>query len=120
MTVICNVYKSVNDLLPHFFSHYYSYGVKNFIFGVWNGDKNPVWNQISTLSPYIDIDVKIFKSYDEDIDGTKEGETTNMLRIKSLTDWIIPTDLDEFHFPGDFSSFDKLFQALWRSLKIFF
>jgi hypothetical protein len=106
MVVICNIYKSVNDLLPHFLDHYFSYGVSQFSFGIHGGQSNPVWNEIHTRLP---ISISLFKSYDGDIDGRREGEGLNMLRINAPSPWVIPADLDEFHIPP-FLNFKRLIE----------
>src|ERR1035437_1413248 len=113
MVVICNIYKSVSDLLPHFFNHYFFYGVTHFMFGIHGGSSNPAWEEIPSLSPSPSISIKLFKSYDGDIDGRKEGESLNMLRMNAESPWVIPVDLDEFHV-SLYPTFRKLIEECER------
>lgn len=107
MIVICNIYKSVGDLLPHFYIHYLSYGVTKFLFGLHSGTDNPVYQQIHDLAPP-GTNVEIVESYRGQICGKKEGESLNNLRRRAQSDWVIPADLDEFHVPYSFDSFALL------------
>jgi hypothetical protein len=111
MTVLCNIYKSVEDLLPHFFSHYISFGVSEFIFAIHGGLDGPLTTQIRDLSPP-NISVELETSYHGAICGSKEGESLNKLRLQAKTEWIIPTDLDEFHIPCGFESFQRLSEEI--------
>ena len=106
-TVICNIYESVSDLLPHFLKHYISHGITRFIFGIHKGTQNPVWNTISSMMPPT-ISYRIIKSYDEEISARHEGISLNKLRELCDTQWIVPTDLDEFHIPVGYESFYDL------------
>lgn len=110
MVVICNIYKNVRDLLPHFFRHYMGYGVNEFLFGIHSGKDNPVWKEIHELIPSGAV-AYLSESYRGPICGTKEGESLNRLRTWARPGWVIPTDLDEFHIPCDFSSFQQLEEA---------
>lgn len=110
MTVICNIYNSVKNLLPHFYKHYMAYGITYFLFGIHEGSQNPVWNEIIKLSPSSST-TTLVESYRGPIHGSKEGESLNKLREAAGGLWVIPTDLDEFHVPGHFKTFSDLAMA---------
>lgn len=109
MTVICNIYKDVDDLLPHFLKHYMGYGIRNFLFGIH--EMNPkIIENVRKFTPD-GITIQTVESYKGQICGTKEGESFNRLRLLSNSSWIIPADLDEFHLPCEFNSFNDLASA---------
>ena len=74
MIVICNIYKSVDDLLPHFYKHYVSLGVTDFAFGIFDGESNPAWNRVSELS-FFGLTIHKTSSYQGIIDSQKEKES---------------------------------------------
>ena len=99
MIVICNIYKSVDDLLPHFYKHYVSLGVTDFAFGIFDGESNPAWNRVSELS-FFGLTIHKTSSYQGIIDSQKEKESWIGLVekfVKPFHDWYIIADLDEFH-----------------------
>lgn len=101
MVVICNVYESVEDLLPHFYRHYSSRGVRWFLFGIHRGESNSCWNRVRELNT-LGLQVEVVASYSGGIDGQKEGESLEALRLRVPPDqWYIPADLDEFHTFGE-------------------
>ena len=108
MFVLCNIYKSIDDLLPHFYKHYMSLGITEFAFGVFDGERNPMWNHISEITPP-SIRVNLMESYSGSIEPNKERETWEKLNEKfiSLNDWYVIADLDEFHVIPNVHSFDE-------------
>jgi len=97
--VICSIHTNI-ELLPHFINHYESLGVTKFILGIWQGQHNPIWNQILK---YNNNKIQLIKSYDEPLSEPLETQFADKIRLIYLNsgDWYIPTDLDEFHvFPG--------------------
>lgn len=110
MIVICHIYESVTDLLPHFLKHYSSWGATKFYFGVYRGESNPVWNEIKEIGRGIDIE--LYHAGDKTLDCAIEGDFKNYIMSKLKKDeWIIPTDLDEFHTIDGFTSFQQLQDA---------
>ena len=74
IVVICSIHTNI-ELLPHFISHYKSLGVTKFILGIWQGDRNPIWKEISE---YNDDTIQLVKSYDNQLnepEDTKFAET---------------------------------------------
>lgn len=118
MTVLCNIFKSVSDLLPHFYAHYKSFGVNTFFFAIHGGVTGPLTDEIRELTPN-QTSVTLFESYRGPICGSKEGASLNNLRQHAKTKWIIPTDLDEFHIPCKFASFQELAEACQKEDAIY-
>lgn len=107
ITVICSIHTNI-ELLPHFITHYKSMGVENFIFGVWSGKNNPIWENIKQFET---DSIKFIKSYDEPLSEPPETAFANRIRTEFLkeNDWYIPTDLDEFHvFDKNVNVFDVI------------
>jgi hypothetical protein len=110
MQLVCNIVDNVNNLLPHFFSHYMGLGVDTFNFAVNRGTKNPCWNEILSLSP-TNITVNLIQSKSDDMNAFLEGEELNVLIDQFVADdgWVIPTDFDEFHvLPEGVKSFQEM------------
>jgi hypothetical protein len=110
ITVICNIHNDVKDLLPHFLSHYVALKVDSFVFGVRNGIKNPVWNELNDILRSSGVAYKTTLSYEGDIDGELEATSLDNLRTTFLRnkEWYVPTDLDEFHtLPNGINSYPE-------------
>lgn len=107
MTLVCHIYKSVKDLLPHFYKHYHKWGVNRFCFGVYGGSNNPVWDEILALGQGLNIER--FHSGNTELNVDLEGDFKNQIRTGlKKDDWLIPTDLDEFHTVEGYTTFQEV------------
>lgn len=111
MIVLCNIYKPDVDLVPHFMSHYISHGIRRFAFAIYDGENNPIWKYFER---YFNVEVILHPFlYEGGFDVDKDTALINELRLKysQPNEFIIPTDLDEFHvFPQvrDFTILQKM------------
>lgn len=97
--VICNIHNAVKDLLPHFLTHYSNLKVDSFIFGIRNGESNPMWKETNSICSNHPIQYHLTTAYNGEIDGAEEYKSLDKMR-RAFTrqgDWYVPTDLDEFH-----------------------
>ncbi len=111
MKLICDVHKDVENLLPHFLKYYKSKGISLFIFCVFNGESNPVWNRIVEICKEYGVDYRLELSYNsETINSSKAKEGYYRVSHKYLEkfEWSVVTDLDEFHDLEGFSNFQEM------------
>lgn len=107
MTLICNIYKDIDNLLPHFLEHYYKLGVLDFYFGIHSGENNSVWDRIDSFNKW-GLRIKKWKTYDGPICGNWEGWYQEFLRQQVQDGWVITTDLDEFHNISGYKTYQEL------------
>jgi hypothetical protein len=106
MVLICSIYRNI-DLLPHFIKHYRSLGINTFIFGVWEGKSNPLWDD---LQKYQENGILFEQTGSGIFSGIKDAKSHNHLRWKYVKkgEWYVIADLDEFHQLEDFRHFQEL------------
>ena len=107
MLVICHIYHTVENLLPHFYKHYSERGIDRFCFGVYDGKKNPVWNTIEKMGKGLNVELHHYG--DGGIDAAIEGNFKEKIRnTLAPNEWFIPADLDEFHTVDGYNTFQQL------------
>ena len=85
------------DLLPYFLEHYKSKGITEFYLNVFNGDNNPIWNEIKK---YESSSIKVIGEKDNlQFTGYLDAVIKNRLMNKYLKDkeFCVICDLDEFY-----------------------
>lgn len=97
------------DLLPYHAEYYAKLGFTNFVYALWNGEKNPIYPEIvhawaKAVPPECCINIRpsIVCDYDH-YNGPSETPGLNTIRMEFVKheDWYCVADLDEFyHFGG--------------------
>src|SRR5437773_12048735 len=113
MNLICNV---VHDcrLLPYFLKYYSSCGVSRFIFGIWNGRSNPLWDEV--VNGTQQHQVVVVPSFYEPFNGELDGISQDRLRLEYVrpNEWYAVADLDEFHRIPGYENFQEAAAAAER------
>ncbi len=100
---VASIYHLPKYFLNHILNHYTIQGVDKFVFAV--NCKN-AWNELYNASNNYNIELhKETKSWWVNNDSDFKNKIRKTL---NNTDWIIPADLDEFHFHQDFKSLKNL------------
>jgi hypothetical protein len=99
------------NLLPHILRHYQGLGVGKFIFGVYGGRLSAAWKELEEAGEWgylIELH-EIFDLWNPCIDG----DFKNRIRIGlSVSDWILPADVDEFHIHLGYNTFLELAKVM--------
>lgn len=111
MKLICNIHNDIS-LLPHFLQHYNKFGVDEFILGIWQGEKNLIWNEI--CDKYGNFRIHLVKSYDVQLDGVEEWHFWERCRETLIPEkeWYLVTDLDEFYNFSDYKNVYSLIEDM--------
>lgn len=103
---ITSVYSLPKNLLGHVLNHYTAQGVDKFVFAVSCKD---AWNEIKAASKTHNIELhEETRPWWVNTDSDFKNEIRQTL---SPDDWIVPADLDEFHFHRKFTSLKSLAES---------
>ena len=104
----CVIYERAKDLLPHYYKHYANLGVDKFCFGIFGDEKCHLWQEVKEFGEGLDVEIsQIGNEYPFDM--FLEGDFITRIRDSmKTTDWLVPTDLDEFHVVEGYNTFQQL------------
>lgn len=94
------------NLLNHILQYYTSKGVDKFYFTVYGGEGMSAWHELEFAAQSYNIE---FHANDYPWSTSNDSDYKNVIRqTLSPDDWIIPADIDEFHWHPTFDNFKDL------------
>ncbi len=95
------------ELLPYFLPYYKSLGVKKFVCGLYNGEHNPLYRNISKFSRKYDLTIRnsVLTGVPDHYNCAIDHPGLNRIReeFTGRQEWYAIADLDEFHFLHGFT-----------------
>lgn len=89
-------------LLPHFFRYYQALGCSRFICALYNGQENPLYEEVCAWKDKFNVEVRPSICCDpSEWCGKLEAEAVEEIRRTLSDQWHVMADLDEFYWLPD-------------------